>query len=123
MHIQETQLKPLSSLPLTAEETILLKWLRSIAWEKVAAAHGAVAYKAKVPEFFGGVRLYRMQAGGPSAGSIGALEIFIKKLGFQGIISKQDLYPIAGHSNQPRYLTLKKVDLDNLGVGKEEEDE
>lgn len=123
MHIQAIPLKPLSSIELTAEESIILKWVRTAQWESVAGAKVPIPYKAKVPEFYGGVRLYRMQAGGASAGSLGALEVFIKKLGLQGVITKQTLYPVEGHGNQPRYLSLKKADLDNLGVGKEEEEE
>jgi len=123
MHIKETPLKPLGGIELSTEENVLLKWLRSVAWETVAGAHGSVAYKAKVPEFFGGARLYRVQAGGPAGGSFGALELFIKKLGLLGVIGKQEMYPVAGHGNQPRYLTLKKADLDNLGVGQDDEEE
>jgi hypothetical protein len=122
MHIQAIPLKPLASIELTAEENIILKWLRTVPWEPVAGAHERIPYKAKVPEFYGGARLYRMQAGGASAGSLGALELFIKKLGLQGVITKQALYPVEGHGNQPRYLSLKKAELDNLGVGKEEEE-
>jgi len=123
MHIQIAALKPLSSIQLTVEETAILKWLRSAAWEPVIGAHEPIPYKAKVPEFYGGIRLYRMQAGGASAGSLGVLELFIKKLGLQGIIAKQELYPLSGHGAQPRYLSLKKADLDNLGVGQEEDEE
>lgn len=123
MHIQDKRLKSLDSIQLTTEETTILKWLRSAAWEAVKDAKEPVPYKAKVPEFYNGIRLYRMQVGGSSAGSLGALEIFIKKLGFGGIITKPDLYPVVGHSNQPRYLMLKKADLDNLGVGMETEEE
>jgi hypothetical protein len=123
MQIQAIPLKPLSSITLTAEDNIILKWVRTAQWQPVAGAHEPIPYKAKVPEFYGGVRLYRMQAGGASAGSLGALELFIKKLGLQGVITKQALYPLEGHGNQPRYLSLKKADLDNLGVGKAEEEE
>jgi hypothetical protein len=122
MYIQSTPLKPLSGVALTAEESAILKWLRSVAWESVAGAREPTL-KAKVPEFYGGVRLYRMQAGGPSAGSLGALELFIKKLGLQGVIGKPGLYPVEGHGNQPRYLSLKAADIDNLGVGAQEEEE
>lgn len=123
MHIEVRQLKPLESVEMTPDEQVMLKWIRSAKWEVVANAKEPVPYKAKVPEFYLGVKLYRKQAGGPSAGSLGALEIFIKKLGFAGVISKQDLYPVTGHGNESRYLMLKKADLDNLGVGKEEEEE
>ncbi len=122
MYINDAPLKPLTSIELTNDDHILLKWMRSAAWEPVADAREPVPYKAKVPEFYNGLRLYRMQ-GGTAGGSLGALELFIKKLGFQGVIAKQDIYPIAGHGNQPRYLSLKKADLDNLGVGKYDEEE
>jgi len=123
MQVQAAALKPLGSIELTADDTVILKWIRSAAWEPVKGAHEPIPYKAKVPEFYGGVRLYRLQAGGASAGSLGALELFIKKLGLQGVITKQALYPVEGHGNQPRYLSLKKADLTNLGVGQREEDE
>jgi hypothetical protein len=123
MHIQPTKLKPLGSIELTADDSAILKWIRSASWEPVTGAHEPIPYKAKVPEFYGGVRLYRMQAGGASAGSLGALELFVKKLGLQGVLTKQSLYPVEGHGNQPRYLSLKKADLDNLGVGQDEEEE
>jgi hypothetical protein len=122
MHVQEVQLKPLSSIQITSEETTILKWINSAAWEAVKDPHGAVSYKAKVPEFFSGVRLYRLQAGGASAGSLSALELFIKKLGLQGVISKQELYPLSGHGAQSRYLSLKKGDLDNLRISGEEDE-
>ena len=122
MQVQAIKLKPLGSIELTADDNAILKWLRSVSWETVAGPHGSTAYKAKVPEFYGGVRLYRMQAGGPSAGSLGALELLVRKLSLQGVISKQELYPVSGHGNQARYITLKKPDLDNLGVGQEEEE-
>lgn len=123
MHMQEKHLKPLSAVELTSDEEIMLKWIRSARWEAVPGAKAPVPYKAKVPEFYLGVKLYRKQSGGASAGSLGALEIFIKRLGFAGIVGKQDLYPVSGHGNEPRFLMLKKADLDNLGVGKEEEEE
>lgn len=122
MHIQDTPLKPLSGIELTPDETIMMKWLRTVPWIAVKDSREA-SCKARVPEFYSGVKLYRKQAGGASAGSLGALEIFIKKLGFSGIISKQNLYPVTGHGTEPRYLTLRKTDLDNLGVGKDEEEE
>jgi hypothetical protein len=123
MYIKETPLKPLDGMELSAEDAIILKWLRNVTWEAVAGAREPIPYKAKVPEFYGGVRFYRLQAGGASAGSLGALELFIRKLGLQGVIGKQELYPVSGHGNQPRYLSLKKADLDNLGVGRQEEEE
>ena len=121
MQVQEAKLNPLSGIELKADEIVMLKWLRSVSWQQVAGPHGAVAFKAKIPEFYGGVRLYNMQAG--AGGALGALELFIKRLGLQGVIGKQTLYPIEGHGTQPRYLSLKKADMENLGVGKAEEDE
>ncbi len=120
MQIAHTPLKPLSTIQLTPEENTILKWLRSTPWEEVKGDTGAISYKTKVPQFYGGARLYALQAGGP-----GVLELFIKKLGFLGIIDKQELYPVAGIGNQPRFLSLKKADLDNLGVGRgdDEDDE
>ena len=121
MQYKAEPLKSLSAIALTLEETTLLKWLRAAAWAPVKGAHEPIPYKAKVPEFYGGVRLYRMQGGG--AGALGALDLFIKKLGIQGVISKPGLYPVEGHGAGPRYLSLKKADLENLGVGRAEEDE
>jgi len=122
MHIATQQLKPLSTVQLTADEAKILKWMKSAVWEAQPVAHGTVAYKTKVPEFFSGVRLYNMQGGGKAGSSQGTLELFIKKLQYQGIISKQELYPIEvqGHA---RFLSLKKPDLDNLGIGQEEDEE
>lgn len=122
MYIQSAPLKPLASLQLTSDENTMLKWLRTATWEAVSGGREAL-HKAKVPQYYGGVQLYRMQAGGASAGSLGALEIFIKKLAIHDIITKQGLYPVEGHGAQARYLSLKKADLDNLGVGREEDDE
>ena len=122
MYAPQTILKPLSSIQLGKEETTIVKWLRSAQWEPVKDAKTPIPYRAKVPEFFGGVQLYRMQ-GGAGGGAVGALELFIKKLGMQGVIGKQELYPLIGHGTQPRYVALKKAELDNLGVGQEEEDE
>jgi hypothetical protein len=122
MHAAIKQLNPLSSLTLTQSEQTILKWIRSVNWEPVKDAHAPIPYKAKVPEFYGGVRLYNMQAGGSSSGSLGALELFIKKVQISGVIGKQELYPLAGHGNL-RFLSLKKADLDNLGVGQEEEED
>lgn len=123
MHIQAVPLKPLDTVTLSAEENAILAWIRSAQWEIVKDAKEPLPLKAKVPEFYKGARLYRMQAGGAANAALGSLELLIKKLGISGIISKQGLYPVSGHGNQPRYLTLAKIDLDNLGVGKDEEDE
>ena len=123
MQVKDTVLKPLGSIELSKDEALMLKWLKSASWEPVKDAHEPIPYRAKVPEFHGGVRLFRMQAGGPSAGSFGALELFIKKLGIQGVITKPPLYPIEGHGNQPRYLALKKADLNNLGVGRNDDED
>ena len=123
MQIKENALKSLSDISLTVEENAILKWIRSVKWEAVNGPHGSVSYKAKVPEFFNGARLYRVAAGGPSAGSLGPLELFVKKLGLQGVIGKQELYPVSGIGTQPRYISLKKPDLDNLGVGRQEEED
>jgi len=123
MYIKITPLKPLDTVSLTPDESTMLKWIRSVAWEIVKGAREPIPYKAKVPQYYDGVQLYRMQAGGASAGSLGALEIFIKKLAIHGVITKQGPYPMEGHGSQPRYLSLNKTDLDNLGVGKEEEPE
>jgi hypothetical protein len=123
MHMQEKLLKPLDGVELSSDEEVMLKWIRSVRWEAMKGTREPISYRAKVPEFYLGVKLYRKQAGGASAGSLGALEIFIKKLGFAAVIGKQDLYPVSGHGNEPRFLMLKKADLDNLGVGKEAEEE
>lgn len=123
MYVQAIALKALSTVQLTSDESTILAWMRSSTWEAVAGARDPIPFKTKVPEFYKGVQLYRLQTGGPSAGAIGPLELFLKKLALQGVITKQDLYPLTGHSNQPRYLSLKKVDLDNLGVGKHEEED
>jgi len=123
MQTKEARLNPLSSIQLKAEENTMLKWIRSASWEPVKEAKAPIPYRAKIPEFFSGVRLFTLQGGGPGSSSLGALEIFIKKLGLQGVITKQVLYPIEGHGSGPRYLSLKKADLDNLGVGQEEEED
>lgn len=122
MHIPVQQLKPLDAVQLSVDEGKILVWLKRAAWEAQTDAREPIPYKTKVPEFFGGVRLYRMHAGGTPAGGLGALELFLKKLEYQGVIAKQGLYPLAGHGNT-RFLSLTKAELDNLGVGREEEEE
>lgn len=125
MYLQEKQLKSLQSIELTAEEGTILKWLRSAPWQAQTGAREPT-YKAKVPEFYSGVRLYRVQATGPTgAGAMGALDLFIKKISFQGVISKQELYPVTAEG-PARFLSLRRADLDNLGVrlgGGDDEDE
>ncbi len=121
MQIPVKQLKPLNSVQLSPDESKILKWFRSVKWEENKGVR-ETTYKAKVPEFFNGVRLYRMQAGGSGAGSQGALELFIKKLEYQSVLTKQELYPVTTEGTA-RYLSLRKADLDNLGVGQDEEDE
>jgi hypothetical protein len=123
MQVKDTPLNPLGSIQLSPPENSMLKWIRTASWDAVQGAHGATNYRAKIPEFFGGVRLYTLQGGGAHASAQGALELFIRKLGLQGVIAKQALYPIEGHGSAPRYLCLKKADLDNLGVGQKEEEE
>ena len=122
MYIQPSQLKPIASIQLSADERKILSWLRSAVWKPQTDVREPIPYKAKVPEFFGGVRLYRVQGGGGSAGAHGALDLFIKKLEYQGVISKQDLYPVATEGSA-RFLSLKKTDLENLGVGQEDDEE
>ena len=122
MQVPINQLKPLSNIQLTADENKMLKWLHSVAWEAQTDARNAVSYKAKVPEFFSGVRMYNMQGGAGVSGAHGALSLLIKKLEYQGVISKQELYPVLTQGNA-RFLALKKADLDNLGVGQEDETE
>jgi hypothetical protein len=118
MQVPVKQLKPLSSLQLTPEEHKIVAWMRKAAWEPQADAREPIPYKAKVPEFFGGVRLYNMQSGG----ALGPLDLFIKKIEYQGVITKQSLYPVSVQGTA-RYLSLAKADLDNLGVGGDEYDE
>ncbi len=112
MYAADKQLKPLGSIELSEDERKILGWLREAPWEKVAEAREPTL-RAKVPEFFGGVRLYRMQAG---SGAQNAVEMLIKKLGFQGVIGKQDMYPLIVQG-VARYLVLKQAELDNLGAG------
>ncbi|MBY0407717.1 MAG: hypothetical protein K2Q01_08490 [Rickettsiales bacterium] len=122
MYAPSQSLKPLSGISLTADEKKLLSWLKTAPWEPQAGAQTPVPYKAKVPEFYSGLRLYQVQGGGGAGAAYGMLGLFIKKLESQGVISKQDLYPVAAQGNA-RYLTLKKNDLENLGVGQEEEED
>ena len=121
MFAADKALVPLSRIQLSAEEKKILGWLREAAWEKVVEAREPTA-RAKVPEFFGGVRLYRIQASGGAAGSQNPLELFIKKLGFQGVIGKQEMYPLVVEGGA-RFVVLKQAELDNLGVGTQEDDE
>ncbi|NBO18843.1 MAG: hypothetical protein EBV03_06390 [Proteobacteria bacterium] len=120
MHIEVKKLKPLSSVSLTPDEEKMLRWLRAAPWEKLPDIREPTL-RAKVPEFFSGVRLYQMQAGG-AGGAQGLLGLFIKKLEYQGVLSKQDMHPVAAQGNA-RYLALKQTDLDNLGVGQHDDDE
>lgn len=120
MQVPVNQLKPLSSVQLSADENKMLAWLRSTKWEPQADVRD-VPYKAKLPEFFGGVRLYNVQGGAGASGAHGALSLLIKKLEYKGVISKQELYPVVTQGNA-RFLSLKKADLDNLGVGKDGDD-
>jgi hypothetical protein len=118
MHIAPQQLRPLANVELSTNEAKILEWLRSAKWEAQQGAHSP--QKTKVPEYYSGVRLYSMQ--GHDAAQ-GALEIFLKKLQYQNVISKLDIYPLAGHGAS-RFLTLPKADLENLAIpGKEAEDE
>jgi hypothetical protein len=121
MHIAPKQLNPLHSIQLTPDEEKIVSWFRKAVWEAQPTTREPIPYKTKVPEFFGGVRLYHMQAGG-GASAQSPLERFIKKLEYQGVITKQDLYPLTIVAGA-RFLCLKKVDLDNLGVGQESEEE
>lgn len=120
MQHQATPLKPLSTVSLTADEAKILAWLRKTVWEPQAGERDPIPYKTKVPEFFGGVRLFNMQGGSVSAH--GALSLLIKKLEYQGVLTKQDLYPVV-RSGTAHFLSLKKADLDNLGVGGDEDDD
>lgn len=123
MQVAAKTLKPVSEVQLTADEAKILKWLKSAEWQPQNDARPPIPYKARVPEFFGGVRMYKLQGGAPTAGgALGALELFIKKLEYAGVLTKQDLYPVSVQGNV-RYLALKKADLDSLGVGKDEEEE
>lgn len=122
MQIQQ-QLKSISSIDLSADESTILKWIRSVKWEEQTGSNEPIPHKAKVPEFFGGVRFFKVQGGGNSgAGAMGALDLFIKKIQYQGVISKQNLYPVTSEGNA-RFLTLNKDDLDNLGAGSSYDDD
>lgn len=119
MHIAPTQLKKLRDNEFSENELKMLDWLRGADWQAQTGAREPIPYKAKVPEFFGGVRLYHVAAGGSSQGP---LDLFIKKLQYQGVISKQDLYPVTAEG-AARFLSLRKADLDNLGVSQQADDE
>lgn len=119
MQVMPSALKPLQRDALSGEEQKILGWLRQAVWEPQKGEREPIPYKAKVPEFYLGVRLLGSQG---AAGNLGALERLLKKLEYQGVISKQDMYPVGGHGAL-RTVALKKADLDNLGVGAEEEDE
>jgi hypothetical protein len=117
MQVPQQQLKPISGVELTADEKIILKWIRGAKWDAQTEARDPIPYKAKVPEFFNGVRLYKVQGGATTgAGAMGALDLFIKKIEFHGVISKQELYPVLAQG-AARYLMLRKKDLENLSVG------
>ena len=122
MHATDRSLKSLQAIQLSADENKMLQWLRGASWEPQTDARDPIPYKAKVPEFFGGVRLYRVQASGASSGGHNALDLFIKKLEYQGCITKQGLYPLVVQ-NGARFLLLKKVDLENIGVGKSDDED
>ncbi len=121
MHILEKPLKPLGSVSLTTEETKILRWIQSAPWEAQPAPPPNM-YKAKVPEFFNGARLYRVQGGSTGGTALGALDLLIKKLEHQGVLTKQQLYPVITQNNA-RFLVLKKAEMDNLGVGQAPEEE
>jgi hypothetical protein len=123
MQVVSKVLKPVSDVQLNADETKILKWLKTADWQPQNDARPPIPYKARVPEFYSGVRMYKLQGSAHTAGgALGALELFIKKLEYQGVLTKQDLYPVSV-IGAVRYLSLKKADLDSLGVGKNEEDE
>ena len=122
MQLPSQPLNPLKNVSLSADESKMLAWLRSASWEAQPATREPIPYKAKVPEFYGGVRLYRVQTGPANAGSQSPLELFLKKLQYQGVIAKHEAYPLAGHGTA-RFLSLTKAELDNLGVGGEDEEE
>jgi hypothetical protein len=122
MHIAAKALTPLKNVQLSADESKMLAWIRAASWEPQTDAREPIPYTAKVPEFFGGARLYRVQAAAGLGGSQGLLDLFIKKLEYQGVITKQELYPVTVKGSA-RFLSLKKADLENLGVGQDDEDE
>lgn len=120
MQAPEQQLKRLDTAALSTDERKMLGWIRDASWEKQPEGREAT-FKAKVPEFFGGVRLFRIAAGG-QAGALNPLENFIKKMAFQGCLSKQGLSPLVVQG-AARFLVLTKAEMDNLGVGQDEDDE
>jgi hypothetical protein len=122
MYASVQQLKPLTGVQLSPDERKMIEWIRSAQWEEQTDMREPHPYKAKVPEFFGGVRLYRVQAGPGAGGGQAPLEIFIKKLEYQGVITKKDMYPLTV-TNAARFLSLTKADMDNLGVGQDDEDD
>lgn len=116
MQFQAAPLKPLSGIQLTPDDQSILKWIRNAKWEPQAGQE-PIFYKAKVPEFYNGVKFFKVQAGAASgAGAMGAVDVFIKKIEYQGVISKQGLYPVITEGGA-RFLQLRKADLNNLGVG------
>jgi hypothetical protein len=115
-------LNPLQPAQLTADERKILSWLQAAPWEAQPDSGQTLPHKTKVPEFSSGVRLYRVQAGGATGGAQSPLELFLKKLEYQGVIGKQPMHPLAGHG-AARFLSLAKAELDNLGVGRDEDDE
>ena len=118
MQIPEQFLKPLDSAGLSTDERKMLACLRAATWE--AQPEGKEpTFRAKIPEFFGGVRLYRVAAGGPVGNPV---EMLIKKLAFQGSISKQGLYPLAVQG-VARYLVLSQAEMDNLGIGQDDDED
>ena len=119
MHIEVKPLKSLSTVSLTSEEGKLLSWLRSAPWQPVSDAREPTL-RAKVPEFFGGVRLYIIQGGGPQGRN--ALDLLIKKLEYQGVLSRQDMYPVQVEG-AARYVSLKASDVANLKAQDDDDDE
>lgn len=123
MQIVQAKLKPISAVELTVDEQKILQWMRRAKWEPQIGAKEPIPYKVKVPEFFSGVRLYKTQAGpATGAGAMGALDLLVKKLQFQSVISRQELYPVVTQG-AARFLSLKKADLNNLGVGAEDSED
>jgi hypothetical protein len=122
MQVPVNQLKSLANVELSADENKILSWLRSATWENQEDARDPTLYKAKLPEFYSGVRLYNMQGGAGASGAHGALSLLIKKLEYQGVLSKQELYPVVTNGNA-RFLSLKKAELDNIGVGQDDEED
>lgn len=118
MHISAKALKPLSGVQLSSDDSKIIAWIRRAVWE-VQAEEREPKKMAKVPEFFNGVRLYHVQGGGSSQGP---LELFIKKLEYHGVLGKQDMHPLRMLGNT-RFLVLTPAELDNLGVGQEDDEE